>query len=209
MLNDNYLDQAAVCEKYGIPYGFYYYSTCIDNNEAKAEANAINKALDSVKSRKYNLLPLAIDVELASGSSDRQWGKDVTEAKAYLANLVEPTQGKTILYGGGRSISSSSPECVLDINRYNKLLESGESDVWLATPRTDDGGISNDTQKYISTISKVADITISQTVLDARINNTGIDINMIDDKEYKKMIQRQGEEIVELALAQDDSMEIE
>ena len=98
---------------------------------------------------------------------------------------------------------------MLDINRYNILLESGESDVWLATPRTDDGGISNDTQKYISTISKVADITISQTVLDARINNTGIDINMIDDKEYKKMIQRQGEEIVELALTQDDSMEIE
>ncbi len=209
LLNDNYLDQAAVCEKYGIPYGFYYYSTCLDNDEARIEADAINKALDSMKSRKYNLLPLAIDVELASGSSDRQWGKDVTEAKAYLANLVEPTQGKTILYGGGRSISSSSPECVLDINRYNKLLESGESDVWLATPRTDDGGISNDTQKYISTISKVADITISQTVLDARINNTGIDINMIDDKEYKKMIQRQGEEIVELALAQDDSMEIE
>ena len=209
LLNDNYLDQAAVCEKYGIPYGFYYYSTCLDNDEARIEADAINKALDSMKSRKYNLLPLAIDVELASGSSDRQWGKDVTEAKAYLANLIEPTQGKTILYGGGRSISSSSPECVLDINRYNKLLESGESDVWLATPRTDDGGISNDTQKYISTISKVADITISQTVLDARINNTGIDINMIDDEEYKKMIQRQGEEIVELALAQDDSMEIE
>lgn len=199
LLNDNYLDQAAVCEKYGIPYGFYYYSTCLDNDEARIEADAINKALDSMKSRKYNLLPLAIDVELASGSSDRQWGKDVTEAKAYLANLVEPTQGKTILYGGGRSISSSSPECVLDINRYNKLLESGESDVWLATPRTDDGGISNDTQKYISTISKVADITISQTVLDARINNTGIDINMIDDDNYVNMIQKGGEEIEEIA----------
>ena len=87
---------------------------------------------------------------------------------------------------------------MLDINRYNKLLESGESDVWLATPRTDDGGISNDTQKYISTISKVADITISQTVLDARINNTGIDINMIDDDNYVNMIQKGGEEIEEI-----------
>ena len=88
---------------------------------------------------------------------------------------------------------------MLDINRYNKLLESGESDVWLATPRTDDGEISNDTQKYISTISKVADITISQTVLDARINNTGIDINMIDDDNYVNMIQKGGEEIEEIA----------
>ena len=198
LLNDNYLDQVAVCEKYEIPYGFYYYSTCIDNNEAKAEANAINKALDSVKSRKYNLLPLAIDVELASGSSDRQWGKDVTEAKAYLANLIEPTQGKTILYGGGRSISSSSPECVLDIDRYNELLESGETNVWLATPRTDEGGISTDTQEYISTISKDADIAISQTVLDARVNNTGIDINTIEDDKYVKMIKKGGDEIEEI-----------
>ena len=198
LLNDNYLDQVAVCEKYEIPYGFYYYSTCIDNNEAKAEANAINKALDSVKSRKYNLLPLAIDVELASGSSDRQWGKDVTEAKAYLANLIEPTQGKTILYGGGRSISSSSPECVLNIDRYNELLESGETNVWLATPRTDEGGISTDTQEYISTISKDADIAISQTVLDARVNNTGIDINTIEDDKYVKMIKKGGDEIEEI-----------
>ena len=198
LLNDNYLDQAAVCEKYGIPYGFYYYSTCLDNDEARIEADAINKALDSMKSRKYNLLPLAIDVELASGSSDRQWGKDVTEAKAYLANLIEPTQGKTILYGGGRSISSSSPECVLNIDRYNELLESGETNVWLATPRTDEGGISTDTQEYISTISKDADIAISQTVLDARVNNTGIDINTIEDDKYVKMIKKGGDEIEEI-----------
>ena len=88
---------------------------------------------------------------------------------------------------------------MLDINRYNKLLESGESDVWLATPRTDEGGISTDTQEYISTISKDADIAISQTVLDARVNNTGIDINMIDDDNYVNMIQKGGEEIEEIA----------
>ena len=151
-----------------------------------------------MESRKYNLLPLAIDVELASGSADRQWGKDVTEAKAYLANLIEPTQGKTILYGGGRSISSSSPECVLNIDRYNELLESGETNVWLATPRTDEGGISTDTQEYISTISKDADIAISQTVLDARVNNTGIDINTIEDDKYVKMIKKGGDEIEEI-----------
>lgn len=204
LLNDNYLDQAAVCERLGIPYGFYYYSTCINNDEAKVEADAINRALDSVESRKYNLLPLAIDVELASGNTDRQWGKDVTEAKAYLANLVEPTQGKTILYGGGRSISSASSECILDVDRYNSLLESGESKVWLATPRNSDGGLDDKTQSYISTLSTDSDIVIRQTLLDARVNDAGVDINTIDDDEYKKMIQKQGNEIQEIARSGED-----
>ena len=209
VLNENYLDQAEVCEKLGIPYGFYYYSTAINPQEAKKEAEAINKALSSVKSRNYNLLPFAIDVELAPGTVDRQYGKNVTETKAYLANLLEPKQGKTILYGGGRSISSASSESILNVGEYNKLLETGDTDVWLASPRTSSGGLEDRTETYIDSISKHSKITVSQTLLDAKINETKIDINMIDDKEYKKMIQRQGEEIVELALAQDDSMEIE
>lgn len=209
LLNDNYIEQAEVCEKLGIPYGFYYYSTSVTEEEARAEADAINKALASLDSRQYNLLPLAIDVELASGSTDRQYGIDVTKTKAYLANLVEPKQGKTILYGGGRSISPNSGERILNIDEYNELIETGDTDVWLATPRTDTGGLGDTTRGYVDSISKQSDVTISQTLLDAKIKETKIDINMMDDEDYKNLILRQGKEIEELAIAKGDDIEID
>ena len=81
--NENFVELAKICEENQIPYGFYYYSTSINEEEAQMEKDRIMELQEMLEengcSGEYNQLPLAIDVELAQ--NDRQAGKDVTDAK--------------------------------------------------------------------------------------------------------------------------------
>lgn len=196
LANDNYREQAEVCEKLGIPYGFYYYSTSRTTEEAKKEADFIQKEIDSLDSRDYNLLPIALDYELCSGSSDRQYGLDLTNVKAYLANLVEPEFGKTIVYGGGRSLSPTSSERIVDIDKYNDKLQTGDCVVWLATPRKSEGYTMYDSsQKAYNAINAQASVNIEQTLLDAKVRGANIDVDVMDENVYNQMINNQYEDL--------------
>jgi len=197
--NDNYKKQAEICEKYNIPYGFYYYSTAIDKTEAKEEANYIKNAIESLSNREHNLLPVALDVELSGGTGDRQYGKDLTDVKAYLANLVEPKLGKTILYGGGRALAPTSDEAIMNIDQYNDKLDTGDTLVWLAAPRTSEGaGVGETTRGYINSISEQSNIAILQTLLDAKLKDIGVDIDMMDEEVFDKMIDNQYQELKDI-----------
>lgn len=200
LLNDDYKEQAEVCEKLGIPYGFYYYSTARNKNEAKKEADFIKKEIDSLESRDYNLLPVALDYELSTGTGDRQYGLELSDVKAYLANLVEPEFGKTILYGGARSISPTSSERIVNIDNYNKKLQSGDCVVWLATPRKSEGYVMQDsTQTAYNAIVQQTPIYIEQTLLDAKVGGINIDIDVMDESIYDQMINKQYEEIRDIS----------
>ena len=200
LLNDNYKEQAEVCEKLGIPYGFYYYSTSRNKDEAKREADFIQKEIDSLESRDYNLLPIALDYELSSGTTDRQYGLELSDVKAYLANLVEPEFGKTIMYGGARSLSPTSSERIVDIDNYNKRLQSGDCVIWLATPRKSEGyAMLDSTQAAYNAIVKQTPVNIEQTLLDAEVGGTNIDVNVMDENVYDQMINKQYEEIRDIS----------
>ena len=120
-----------ICEKLGVPYGFYYYSTCTNEQEAQMEYNWIIENMDKLEKTQYNLLPLALDVEIAD-DKDRQFmvsREQLTNSKIKLANMVEQKYGKTILYSAMNTL-----ETILDIEQYQKGLNSGNSAVWLVTP---------------------------------------------------------------------------
>ncbi len=178
LISEKYVEQAKVCEEFGVPFGFYYYSTCVNSEEAQKEANSIKEALDSVKGMKYNLLPFAIDVELAN--NDRQAGLDTTEAKATLANSITPDVGRTIVYTAHRAALSG--ERIFDLNRYNDLVESGPVNVWASTYRYKNGKLTPSHQEFCNYVVNDTDSTLSmvQGVIDINLDGVTLDIDKMD-----------------------------
>ena len=182
---DNYVYLAEVCEELGIPYGFYFYSTALDIEEADEELAFINKLLREVDGRDYNLLPFALDVELEGGS--RLKGHDVTDVMAYWANQAEPNLGKVVLYTDARHLAECQDK-LIDMNEFNSQLISGPAKVWLVGMRdADTGNIIQARQNKINEIADDTDIWMSQCLLDTKLiedSNRKADINIIDRRRF-------------------------
>ena len=193
LMSDRYVEQAKVCEEFGIPFGFYYYSTSVNEEEANKEAKYIEEALDSVKDMKYNILPFAVDVELAN--NDRQAGIDTTEAKAKLANLLEKDTGKTIVYTAYRAALSG--EKIFDLNRYNDMLKSGPANVWASTFRNNDGTLTSSHQAFCNYVVNDTDSTLSmvQGVMDVKLDGVLVDINKMDSEAFINMLTYKNQEV--------------
>ena len=182
----NYKKLSALCEKYKIPYGFYYYSTCISEKEANLEYNWISNLLEDLPVKAHNLLPLAIDVEVHS-DKDRQYNakrSTVTSSKAKLSNLLEKKYGKTILYTSRNACDPSLKSRILDIEQYQSELHSGPSDIWFVSPKHNRLHQESSTQfnKYI---------TAKQIALDIKIDSTPhnlIDLNTINASSFDQYI---------------------
>lgn len=191
---ENYKELAKICEENKVPYGFYYYSTCINNEEAEQEAKRIEMLMDSLESKKYNVLPLAIDIELVS-NGDRQARTGITQeeiqaeideltkVKAYLTNLVESTQGKTILYTS-RNVVEVPTSKIMDLSEYNDLIESGDSDVWFVVP---EGNTTHGQSLENILQTEDASVTMKQIVQDGILpNGSGYDIDVMTKDMYIK-----------------------
>ena len=190
--NDTYREQAKICEEFGVPYGFYYYSTCINENEANQESDYINRALESYstyclketgKKPLYNILPIAIDVETGSEGTDRHYVADYTEtskAKAYLINNISAKHGNAILYTSGKLTDVNSSEKIMDINILNNYTEQ-KVDIWHVSRYNTDGNIMSAHQQYRDTLEKTNNIIADQIKLDVALGNGGIvDIDTIN-----------------------------
>lgn len=181
-----YKELSAVCEKLKVPYGFYYYSTCTTKNEAKQEYKWISEYMKKLGPRKYNLLPFALDVEVYD-NRDRQFRvskSNLTNSKIALANMVENDFGKTIIYTSGNTCDS-----ILDIEQYQKGLNSGNSGVWFVSPPY--------SPAHMKALEKVKPYVFSrQIALDASLGVTVpgrqreplIDINIFNEKDFKDCI---------------------
>ena len=185
-----YESYAAVCDKLKIPYGFYYYSTAVTQEEADKEYDAIVKRLDSLKTKKYNVLPIAIDVELADNyNKDRQFGKNVTQVKAYLANKLYEKYGKTVLYTSGKTASSLSEKRILDLVEYRNATQEKSLNIWLPTARLMSGIMGKVTTTYYEDILSQADTLFEQTHLDlSDKNGFDYDIDLMSKSVFAKLV---------------------
>lgn len=183
-IGDSFVEQARVCEKLGIPYGGYYYSTALTQEEAMEEIQLIQSFYDKLGDTKFDLMGLTLDVEQCDGS--RLSGKDVTDVMASWANKAEEVTGKKIiLYTGGRDVSG--PERILRLDDFNAQLKSGPARIWTPGPRTPDGSrVYRANQEQINSISNDygGNISIVQAILDQKNINAGVvdstDIDIID-----------------------------
>ena len=202
-ITDNNLEEfVSICEEYGVPYGFYYYSTAITKEESELEAEYIKELIESLGTLKFNELPIALDYELSNNATtDRQYGLELTEVKAYLAYLVEKEYGQTIVYGNIKSLynnpivnletySDLIDECYY--NEYGVEVDTGERVVWLAYPREE---VSSKTEAKYNIISESATAIMEQTLLDVYIQGVGVDVDVIGRSAFE-LIKSQYEEIV-------------
>ena len=201
---DIYVKQAEVCEKYGIPYGFYFFSTAMTYREAEEEVDYFKNALDKLDdNRKYNLIPAVIDSEPAKGF--RTYKEELTDVIALELNELEKTTGKPMLYTMGPNVASFSAERNIDIEKLNEHLESGPATFWLSSHRmTDNSDVYG--PEYLRDVQEQTSIAIIQTANDIYNKEEGlnckVDINMADQNEFRKIIKRRaaemrGEEYIE------------
>lgn len=183
------------CEELGIPYGLYYYSGCINKEEAQKEYNYITSFMESIKSEnlKYNLLPLTIDVEICNENVNRQAGKDVTEQKAILANLLQADNHNVILYTAKNAASTTNKlngnQCI-SIPRFKEL--TGINSYWYVAPRQEwfDSDMSQDCKDFINNTPSDIKVVMQQVILEGNVNNINVDIDTMDVEFFKECIRK-------------------
>ena len=131
---------------------------------------------------------MAIDVELGGEGDitrDRQYGNDVTGAKAYLTNKLQNNLGFDIMLytSGSCTLSTTEAANILDLEEYNRL--TGVENVWMPMPKQEHGEVGQAYKDYLSRFPKCMNLIMEQEVLDTTISNGAkIDINTISKSDY-------------------------
>lgn len=186
-------EQVKACEDLGIPYGFYLYSASRNEDEAKKEADftksVIKKLENSLGKLKYNKLAFVIDVEL-SGTSDRQYPHDVTEAKVKLVQELQKEVGNNIILYAPAGIlimdMHSNPDKILELNTLQQ--ETGINKLWLPVPKEEQfdsqaGGASIEYLEHLIEQYPSWDIIGKQEGQNLKVSNSDvfIDINTTEN----------------------------
>lgn len=193
---DFYKDQVKVCEELGIPYGFYYYSTCTTVDEAKIELQHIKQKILDLKQNinmKNNKLEIVVDIELA-GTNDRQYQGDIseqTEAKATLINGIqnEGLSDNVLIYGPSRVMRPDSDQ-IIDLSYLNSILSNPDNvALWLCSPTSRDGQLPSNLERDEAYAKEQGFSTVAhQVVLDGNVIGR-IDINTMDSKHFEELTQ--------------------
>ena len=193
---DNYEEQVKVCEEFGIPYGFYYYSTATTVKEAEIELEYIKQAIENLK-QKYDLknfkLEIVVDVELA-GTEDRQYKGDIeeqTEAKATLINGIQEAgiSDNVLIYGPIRVMRPDSDR-IIDLSYLHSLL-SNPDDValWLCSPTNTKGEMSSSLETDTSYAEEQGfEVVAYQVVLDGKVIGQ-IDIDTMELEHFQELLE--------------------
>lgn len=200
--NHGWIEKAKICEQMGISYGFYYYSTAINQIEAEEEFRFIKDEISEYKDKnnsEFNLMPFAVDIEVKP--NDRQRSilnpdgslkivdkADVTDAKAILTNLCYNEFGDVMIYIGGNTCLSD--EAIIDFYNFtNRLNPEIDKKVWMAGSDNQDGSTPENTQNYSQQIEGYGyDIIMRQVSIDVNNNGKLVDINSANPEILSKYL---------------------
>lgn len=193
---DCYKDQVKICEEMGVPYGFYYYSTCKTVEEANIELEQIKQKIGDLRKNvnmRNNKLEIVVDIEL-SGKNDRQYRGNIqeqTKAKAALINgIQEAGLSDSILIYGPMRVMKPDLDQIISLPDLHSMLSNPDSvKLWLCSPTSKDGQVSskfNAEKEYAE--QQGFDVVATQVVLDGKVNGR-IDINNMSFDHYKRMIE--------------------
>ena len=203
---DDYKKYAEVCEECKVPYGFYYYSTALTKEEADQEIAYCKRAINSLDSRKYNLLPLTADfethIERENGeivAQSRLIGHDVTEVASYWANTAEKDFGKIMFYTSARNMTPGNYEYIINLQELNKQVLSGRPKFWIAGLRYPHDYTQIQGHEYLDSLRDDMDIVMTQTILDSDNVNTGLlstDIDTIKEEYFIQLLNDRRSELI-------------
>lgn len=202
---DAYIGQVEVCEELGIPYGFYYYSTAITEQEAQEELECIEQRIKDLRQRynlKYNMLEIALDVEL-HGENDRQYKGDIkeqTRAKAEILNgiIERGLSDNVLLYSSRRTITPNGDQ-IIDLEYLmSKLSYPEKVSLWQSSLMHQNGEMKDSLQETIDYAESYGmSNVVCQLVLDTKGEKIGdCDINSMEIEHFLKLTKsRQANEI--------------
>ncbi len=197
---DSYKEQVQICEEYGIPYGFYYYSTSTTVEEAKIELDVINKRITDLRKEidmENNKLEIVVDVEL-SGKNDRQYDGDIeeqTRAKATLINGIQEAglSDNVLIYGPMRVMRPDLDQIFSLQDLHSMLSNPDDVNLWLCSPIDTNGKQSSNFESEKSYAKDQGfDVVVSQVVLDANVKGR-IDIDNMSKEHYYNMVEQTNE----------------
>ena len=206
-LMDNASEYIKIATDNNIPYGLYYYSQALDEEEAMIELEEIKSLIEELASRLekegYTLnpeLPLAIDIEsgqyttnLGKLRDSRTRYKDVTDAQIALMNGMKKEFGTAIIYTSGQWFFGEDK--ILDLDKYVSAV--GDVDIWLVNPseyKLDEveKNIYLDRLNYAKEVAN-GEIEFFQKAQDADYKDGSVDINCITPELFEKLLREQAE----------------
>lgn len=183
---NNLAELTRICEKYQIPYGFYYYSQAITEEDIEIEANFINSALNTLGNSKYNVLPMVIDVEKGSEIDETRLSVNVKEkGKDYQTGIINSIMNRVreennvdvILYSDFNTLNS----CF----NYNNLDELNKQNAWIVDPTSKH---SNRLKQYYPEV--VNNISMRQIALEGRVGEINLDVDFIDKDYFNELLKK-------------------
>ena len=187
-----YKGLVAVCEELRVPYGFYFYSSSTNMKQGEMEVEYVQNVIEELENEfdmKYNTLPFAWDREL-TGTSDRQYGKDVTDIVAYQINETQARgiSEKVLLYTAGRIVDENDSDQLIDLERVKASLTNPDDfAIWLCAPAARWGNETQSTTEYIDMIENKYQISVvnEQRYLDMNSPTGGeMDVDSMDGGYY-------------------------
>lgn len=192
---DCYKEQVKICEEMGVPYGFYYYSTCTTVEEANIELEHIKQQIEELREKldmKNNKLEIVIDIEL-SGKNDRQYRGNIeeqTRAKAALINGIQEAglSDSILIYGPMRVMKPDLDQIISLPDLHSMLSNPDDVNLWLCSPISKDGQVASNFQSEKEYAQQQGfDVVATQVVLDGNVKGR-IDINNMDFDHYQSMV---------------------
>ena len=173
-----------LCEKYEVPYGFYYYSQAITTNEADTEVDFIKNEYNRYKNNNYNVLPIYYDYEsdgedrrLVTYANDGQRREELANVLNYAMNKLRiETEAEVCLYSSINALDTIFDFDILeDVNKQNCWVVEWDSEAH--------------SNNYVSKYPKVVEnIGLRQIAGDKTLGDIQVDYDFIDKVYFENIL---------------------
>jgi hypothetical protein len=119
------------CEQYKIPYGLYYFSQAVTEEEAIEEIEYIKQVLVGMGTLKYNLLPFALDVEKSTTGTRLEKYASTYSAQIELTTLKQSQMQKLSDCLNQKVIMYTDHHALNDILALKVLSDEWKQDLWM------------------------------------------------------------------------------
>ncbi len=190
---DNLKKLTSLCEKYEIPYGFYFYSQATSNKDVEIETDFIKYALSEVGGSTYNILPVVYDVE------EHIWhnGQNIpTRAKVYadkygrkaMTDIANKWMNKVREENGVDVTVYAAHSCFTNMLKYSELDDKNQQDVWAVSPSSAHSNALTSRHPDV-----VDNISMRQIALDAAtVQGINWDVNFINKDYLEGLLKEHG-----------------
>lgn len=186
---DNVKSLAKICEEKNIPYGFYYYSQAMNEQDINKEVDFISEFLQNFATTSHNVLPFIIDVEeSANGYQTRYYHSAQQNGKSYATDVINILMNKVRKINNIEVCLYTDQNTLKSVINFSELDLKNQQNAWVVDrSKTHSEGLkNNDTNTNL-----IENISIRQVALDQSYSSNGTsigyDVNFMDSEYYSEL----------------------